>query len=298
MLLLRPLLLALRALITGLQRSRALRYAFGALALGLLVHALAPSCSGKPLRVGSFNIENYPKSERQIELAFEAIGELDYQALAVQEITDPRGFAREAKRRLGRHHRFVFNRRGPEHRLGVLFDTRRLKLLSTRSYQQPQIDGRGKPAFEARLRIDGSEDKADVLRLIVVHLKAGGDFVDLRRQQLRALRKVLKRAKRSGERVVLLGDFNATSPEDRIEIEALAGAAKMTWASEGLECTSYWDRNDGCLGTPLDHVLTWTRPEGIAARGPCEREGCARRDRCPVFHGEVSDHCPLTVDLR
>lgn len=296
MLLLRPLLLLLRALITGLERSRALRYALGALALGLFVHALSPGCDGEPLRVGSFNIEHYPKSERQIELAFETIGALGYHALAVQEITDPRGFRREARSRLGRHYRFVFNRTGPEHRLGVLFDTRRLKLLSTRSYRQPQIDGRGKPAFEVRMRIDGKEER--VLRLIVVHLKSGGDFIDLRRKQLRALRPVLKRARRSGERVILLGDFNATSPDDRLEIEALARAAKMTWASEGLECTSYWDRHDGCLGTPLDHALTWAPPKGIAARGPCEREGCARRDRCPIFHGEVSDHCPVTIDLR
>lgn len=290
------LLRALLRLILALERSRPLRYLAGLAVLGCALYALSPTCGGEPTRVGTFNIEHYPKSERQVELAFGIIGELGYHALAVQEITDPRGFARQARRRLGGAYRFVFNRVGPEHRLGVLFDTRRLKLLTTRTHRQTQIDGRGKPAFEVRLR-DGGAD-GPVLRLIVVHLKAGGDFIDIRRQQLRALRPVIRRAMRSKERVILLGDFNATSPDDRVEIEALARAARMTWASAPLECTSYWDRSDGCLGTPLDHVLTWEPPKGIAARGPCENEGCSRRDRCPVFHREVSDHCPVTVDFR
>ena len=33
----------------------------------------------------------------------------------------------------------------------------------------------------------------------------------------------------------------------------------------------------------------------IAARGPCESVGCHPGDRCPVFHREVSDHCPVTA---
>jgi endonuclease/exonuclease/phosphatase family metal-dependent hydrolase len=253
-------------------------------------------CGGRDrLRVGTFNIEDFPKSDRQAELAFEVIEELGYDALAVQEITDPRRFAREAARRLGGSFSFVYNRRGPRHRLGVLYNTDRLSLLSTRTYRETRVDGRGKPAFEVRLRI---RDGEQVLRLITVHLKAGGEGVDIRRRQLRALRPVISRAWRSGERVVLLGDFNATSPADRGEIEALAAASRMTWASRDLECTCFWDRRDGCRGTPLDHVLTWQAPAGIAARGPCETEGCEPRDRCPAFHREVSDHCPITIDLR
>jgi hypothetical protein len=47
----------------------------------------------------------------------------------------------------------------------------------------------------------------------------------------------------------------------------------------------------------LDHVFTREAPDAIDARGPCEEIGCAPGDRCPAFHREVSDHCPITIDL-
>lgn len=292
-----PLLRAARSFITGIEQlsnRRLLRYIVVSLILVLLLHSIRVAGCDDPPRVGTFNIENYPKSARQTELVFTVIDELGFDALAVQEITDPRVFAREARRRLGRSYRFVYNRFGPKQRLGVLFNTKRFKLLSTRIYRKIRIDGRGKPAFEARLR-PGND--GEVMRLIVVHLKSGSDYVDLRRRQLRALRPIVMRGVRAKERVILLGDFNATSDEDRQEIAALAKATRMTWASREVECTSYWDRQDGCRGTTLDHVLMWEQPEDVTARGACETEGCELRDRCPAFHRDISDHCPLTIDL-
>ena len=117
----------------------------------------------------------------------------------------------------------------------------------------------------------------------------------VRRAQLDALAPVLERARSSGDDVILVGDFNATGPDDLVAIDACASRVGLYFATRDVECSSYWNRSDGCLGVPLDHVLTsWS---GRAfADGPCRTEGCAMRETCPVFHREVSDHCPVIVD--
>jgi hypothetical protein len=251
--------------------------------------------------VATFNIENFPKSPRQEAGAFDTIRGLEVAALGVQEITDPDAFAAAARRRLGEAWRFVFAERGPTQRVGVLFDGGTFDLLSTTTHRDTEVYPGAKPTFEARLGPGAGRTSAlgggEVLRLLVVHLKAQGDGADLRQKQLRALRPVFAAALASGERVVLLGDFNATGESDRAELGALAVATGATWASEDLPCTSYWARPDGCRGSALDHVFTWAAPRRALARGPCESEGCEPGERCPIFRDEVSDHCPVVVEL-
>ena len=106
---------------------------------------------------------------------------------------------------------------------------------------------------------------------------------------------ILRRVRDSGDRIVLLGDFNATGDADRAAIRALAEATELEWASEGVECTSYWEP-DGCRGSALDHVRSSDDAEVVAV-GPCEDVGCAPGTRCPTFFHEVSDHCPVTAEL-
>lgn len=256
----------------------------GGLLLGRGCDAPAPNVT-----FATFNIEDYPKSDGQVDEAFRMIRVLGASAIGVQEITDVAHFEREAKLRLGPEWRFVYAPY-PRHRIGVLFDERVFELESTYVHEDTVIGGAGKPAFEARLR---KRMGGQVARLIVVHLKALGDGVDLRRKQLAGLERTVERGRKDGELIVLLGDFNATSQADRTRIAALARATDLVWASEGLPCTSYWNRRDGCLGTALDHVLTSEAPKAIVARGPCQTVGCDKRNQCPRFHRDVSDHCPV-----
>src|SRR5260221_1844752 len=60
-----------------------------------------------PLRFATFNIEEFPQSERQIAAAFDEISRANVGFVAVEEIHDGRVFAREAQRRLGEQWRFV-----------------------------------------------------------------------------------------------------------------------------------------------------------------------------------------------
>src|SRR5687767_11959952 len=107
--------------------------------LGLSVLALGGlrRCGGEPpaLRVATFNIEMYPKSPRQPELAFATIRSLGAPAVAVQEIADPAHFEATARSHLGESWRFVHATSGARFRVGVLFDGARLALRSTRTYE-------------------------------------------------------------------------------------------------------------------------------------------------------------------
>jgi endonuclease/exonuclease/phosphatase family metal-dependent hydrolase len=95
-----------------------------------------------------------------------------------------------------------------------------------------------------------------------------------------------------------MGDFNATEPADREDLARLARATGLVWATEGLACSAFWSRDDGCPRSRLDHVLTSTAPRSVTAAGACATEGCDRQDRCPRYVHDVSDHCPVVVDLR
>lgn len=263
----------------------------------VLLAMLALSCllfqtGRREVTVATFNIENFPRDQVQIDGAFAAIEELGAPIVAVQEIVEPRVFADAAREHLGGQWRFVTNSGGPDQRLGVLYDSERYTLAYRRTHGETQIDGHGKPALEVRLRRRGG---GRAIRLFVLHLKAGGDYAHVRREQLRRLAPVLRDAVESWDEVFVLGDFNATGDEDRRTIARLATEVGLFWASQDLECTAYWNRRDGCRGSALDHILSREEPREIAARGPCETIGCHPGDRCPVFHREVSDHCPVSA---
>lgn len=261
-------------------------------ALVLLGGVRAAGCGGAPRRLVTFNIENYPRSPSQEQGAFDAIRALGTPAVAVQEITDPGRFCAEARRRLGGSWGCAFTDR-PVQRVGLLHDRDALELLSAATRPETEVYAGAKPALEARLRpVSGG----DVLRVFVVHLKAGGDGGPTRERQLRALGPVVAAAVGSGDRVVVLGDFNATGPADTALIGRLARSWGLHFASEDVPCTAYWNRSDGCLGVPLDHVLT-SFTAAVHAEGPCRTEGCEMRPACPVFREAVSDHCPVTADF-
>ena len=263
--------------------------------------ACGGSAHDEPLVFATFNIEDFPKSERQIAGAFDEIARTGASFIAVQEIVEPALFAREAKARLGSDWQFVHTALGDEavraqpfHELGVLYDRRVWSVVGTQVHDDTRLDtGRGKPTFEVQLQHGG-----EAIRLFVVHLKAGGDGRDVRAQQYAALARLVERTARAADRVVVLGDFNATDDRgDRAALAALASTTNLVWASEPVACSSFWDRDDGCFRSRLDHVVMWKRPTRIAPAGACATEGCERQDTCPLYADDVSDHCPVVVTV-
>lgn len=254
---------------------------------------------GEGLRVATFNIRNYPESETQRGLALETLGTLGAPVVALQEITAPDVFDAELARVLGPDYATVYALLPrppatdfPLQNLGFVYDTRRFVARSVRIH--PLVGERGKPALELHLVPRGG---GRALRLFNVHLKAYDEGLEMRRAQLRALTPVVAAAVRSGEPVMLLGDFNSTRPEDRAALEAFAAETGLVWGSRALACTEYWDPDDSgvCQASPLDHVFAWPAPSAVEALGPCRELAC-RTDLCPIFYREVSDHCPVVVD--
>ncbi|MBH25827.1 MAG: hypothetical protein CMH57_15580 [Myxococcales bacterium] len=284
----------LGSLLTG-----AVRVALG-LALLILLGFILNDCASTPpqQRVASFNIENFPKHGRQAQGAFAHIERLRAGAVGVQEIIAPERFRREARARLGPSWDFVWSSPISLQRVGVLYDTALFRLVEAREHRQTVTDRGARPALEAVLRPIGDGEGAPLLRVVVLHLKAGGDHAETRRRQLEALRPVLKELLATGDRVVLLGDFNSTGEQDRRLLARLSADLGMSWGSRGLACTSYWDRRDGCLGSPLDHVLSWEPPRRVYVGGACAEVGCEPGPSCPIYCEEVSDHCPVVIDLR
>jgi endonuclease/exonuclease/phosphatase family metal-dependent hydrolase len=244
------------------------------------------------LRIATFNIEFFPKSQRQVEGAFDLIESLDSSIVAVQEITDPDRFRGEARRRLGRDWAFVHSVprariAHPPILLGVLFDGRRFRL---QKMQEHQLGGRRALVVTLSPRSGGQP-----LTVVVVHLRSGSAGRKTREGQFRRLRQLLADLLQDGHQLVVLGDFNATEEGDRRDLARLAKAASLHWATEGLECSAFWQRREDCPRSRLDHVLTpWPTAEVIAA-GACQTEGCERDDSCPIYRDEISDHCPVVV---
>ena len=268
-------------------------------ALALLVMLLAArSCTcrcrdeaPKRLRIATFNIENFPKSTQQIVGAFEEMAKLDAPIIAVQEITNPVVFETAAKSRLGEHWRFEFVETGSvlEHRLGVLYDSRVVRHIKTRVHKGTQLEGQQKPVLDVEFEYAGGR-----IRVLDLHLKAGGENHPIRTRQYAALKKIIADVKKDGAPIVVLGDFNATGDADREDLASV----DLKWLTQPLACSAFrTNYNDGCPRSRLDHVLSTLGAVEVRAFGGCAADGCAWQDSCPIYAHEVSDHCPVLVEV-
>lgn len=262
--------------------------------LAIVLAARACTCRDdepQRLRIATFNIENFPKSTRQIAGAFEEIRRLDAPIIAVQEITNVEVFQSAARRRLGEAWRFEFTETGSvlEHRLGVLYDSRVVRHVKTRVHDGTVLDGRHKPVLDVEFA-HGQRH----IRVLVLHFKAGGENHPVRTRQHAALRRIIASVKGDGMPVVVLGDFNATGEADREDLAAI----DLRWLTQPLVCTAFRTYYEsGCPRSRLDHVLSTQPAVEVRASGGCATDGCAWQDRCPLYAVEVSDHCPVLVEV-
>ncbi len=244
-------------------------------------------------RVATFNIESFPRSERQIAGAMQAIRRAGAPVVGVQEITRPDVFQQAASERLGPSWTLVTHvAAGASHRVGLLYDAEVFTMDYARAHDAVRVVQGGRPALEVRL----VPRRGRPLRVFVVHLKAGGsEHVVTRRLQLSRLATAVGGGVSSDVRVVL-GDFNATTLEDRSELARFSRTVRLDWASVHLGCTAFREVLGRCEGTALDHVFV-DGEATVRADAPCSEIGCWSPDRCPSVVREVSDHCPVTARL-
>lgn len=280
-----------------------------------------PPRRGEAVRVVSWNLANFrgAASKHDLERMREVIETLDPDVIAVQEVKDPDalaellpGWTLHLSSKGGRGHQL----------LGLALRPERVELLDSAEHPALSVGGRVRPAYAAYLRArDGGPD----FWLVVVHLKAMSDGLELRReQQWPALAELasslIDATPGSKDRdLMILGDFNTTGPPgagargpalEQRELAEVLAAAQLRRLTNATGCTAYYDgqRRDAWK-EPSEIDLVWVRDlaESLAAEAQvhsgthCAAERCAdfrSTDAYPLRDYEsVSDHCPVVVDL-
>jgi endonuclease/exonuclease/phosphatase family metal-dependent hydrolase len=270
----------------------------------------AAPAKGASLRIATWNLHNFPADDQDPERMRRALAALEADVLAVQEIHDP-----EALARLLPDHQILLSEGGGRggQRLGFAIDPRTIEVVDGPiEHAQASLRGRVRPALEATLRRrDGGPD----FRVVVVHLKAMADGLELRREQWRILAEIA--GPRKGETdLVVLGDFNSTGPaggtpeEELRELDAALHGTGLRRVPNEFGCSAYWDgshRDSWKEASQLDLVFVADLRETDAAAAMARPLAHCGRHRCRPFRSSdaypdldferTSDHCPLVLDL-
>jgi endonuclease/exonuclease/phosphatase family metal-dependent hydrolase len=280
---------------------------------GLLVVLVLVWWCGRaaPVVLGTFNIRMFIDAHTCPDEVAEAVAELDADAFAVQEIRDVEAFARvlaDAGAWTGREYAMVMvpycRTHARDFRLGVVYDARRLDLVTSRPFAADGACADEQPhGMVAVLRGgDGRE-----FGLASVHMTALGtpEAIESRRQQWTWLVAALPRWTHEILRVpvVVAGDFNSTGylqadSDEREFIDRTVEREGLQLPTGELDCSEYWEPQPGNFAVSLlDHVLapadwTFAAPEVL---GMCAQLQCAPQVHVPPGFDTVSDHCPVRI---
>ncbi len=284
-------------------------------------------------RIASWNVRNFPLDERpqvddlgysrrtnicDFEIAF---GGLNADIYGLQEVNDIRRFQPILRRACGERSMDVrYSSSGGRHgqHLAIAWDNSMLELVGQPiEVDELVLEPGMRPAFAGyfrSLRAGGID-----FTLVVVHLESGPqNFADRRRQNRELAKWIEARIEDSGDPdVVVLGDFNTTgSPRGGLEgelqsVDSILGRVGLERLDNPLGCTSYWEgggeRDGAHVPSMLDHVFVGGfGPDPISSSLEtwlhCSRWQCSELiSRVGEEDGtfwDVSDHCPLTFEIR
>jgi endonuclease/exonuclease/phosphatase family metal-dependent hydrolase len=286
------------------------------------------------LRVVSWNVRNFPLDERPQDrdllgyarrtniCDFEiALGGLDADLIGLQEVNDVRRFQPILKRACGERSMEVrYSADGGRHgqHLAIAWDNDVLELVGTPiEISRLVVDEGARPAFGGYFRSlrPGGVD----FTFLTVHLESGPvNFADRRRQN-RALESWIedRMAETGDPDFIVAGDFNTTGTArggvdgELQSVDAILGRVGLARLPNEMGCSSYWegggDRDGVQTASLLDHVFVGgfspdpvTRP--VEAWLHCARWRCgdliSRPGEEDGTFWDVSDHCPLTFEIR
>ena len=203
-------------------------------------------------------------------------------------------------------------------RVGFLWDENRVTLSDIRSLwhfnakatspDDPCEGGRRRPGHYARVEASGGG--AD-FHVISVHLKSGAskNDQDSRQTALSRIPEATAQLSQNDADIIILGDFNTmghggdrSAEEEIAELQERLGIQTPPWRHVQLKpaCTEYYKGK----GVWLDHVVATSAMTEIAdgaakVTGYCAAAECSPlpRDRMPRAYLELSDHCPIVVNL-
>ncbi|PRQ02848.1 Endonuclease/Exonuclease/phosphatase family protein [Enhygromyxa salina] len=275
-----------------------------------------PPRRGDAVRVVSWNLANFRghASGHDLTRMREVIEALDPDVIAVQEIKDPEalaallpGWELRLSAKGGRGHQL----------LGVAWRPERVELLDSAEHPELSIGGRVRPALSAYLRArDGGPD----FWLVIVHLKAMPDSVEVRRKQWPKLVDIAADTQTRDGDLIVVGDFNTTGPPgggrrgpaiEQLELSEALAPAGLRRLTNATGCTAYYDgRRRDAWKEPSEIDLVWVREldESLDVDAQVHSGTHCASERCGDFRSteayplhdyeSVSDHCPVVVDLR
>ncbi len=202
--------------------------------------------------------------------------------------------------------------------LAIAWDTGVLELLDEPLDIHDVVFEPGmRPAYGARFR--SRRDPGLDFTFVVVHWESGrGGFEDRRRQNRALAAWIDEWVETTGDPdVIAVGDFNtAGSPRGGLEgelqsIDSILGVAGLERLPNATGCSQYWEgggERDGVQQSSLlDHVFLRGLSAGdlaapVQAWLHCARFECADLVSRPGAEDgtfwDVSDHCPLTFEIR
>ena len=275
------------------------------------------------LIIKSYNIRNFA-SAKSTNLALLKQILMDNRAdiIAVQEIKNAGLFKTFIETELkSYHYKAVISKCGGagKQKLGFIYNSKRLELKSftedlSLTGTTPTCNGSSRPA--AIGIFSDHEDKQDFVAMSL-HLKAGGckECISKRKFQLKQLSNIIKKAHFSGlENIIVMGDFNTTeynkNGQEQKYFKSFVAHHMMRDTAEKIACSSYWgghDRGDG-IEEPsmLDHILitksfmeNYSKAKASVALH-CQKNLCKRTpsQKMGMAYKQVSDHCPISLDMR
>ncbi len=289
--------------------------------------------SESDLRIVAWNVRNFPLDERpqDADLAYsrrtnicdfeEVFRGLDGDLWALQEVNDIRRFGPILRRATGERSMEVrYSSNGGRHgqHLAIAWDADVLELVGEPiEIAAVAMEPGMRPAYAAYFR-SLKTGGLDFTFVTVHHESTVKGFADRRRQNRALAEWIAARVEEIDDPdVIVAGDFNtAGSPRGGFDgelqsIDAILGEAELMRLANTTGCSSYWEgrgERDGIqVPSMLDHVFlrgfnsrlvtvplqAWLH----CARSQC-KEIVSRPGEEDGTFWDVSDHCPLTFELR
>ncbi|MCA1961290.1 MAG: endonuclease/exonuclease/phosphatase family protein [Desulfomonile sp.] len=280
------------------------------------------------IRVATFNIRMFPcntnceckqsfgfehcldkgQPRTNLEMLAGVIREMKADLIAVNEILDPDAFSAFATEKLGPDWQFIYAAEGGSQKVGFLYNSSVVTAGTKQVFKEiytglvrkdhpPQCLGMRsalRPAFACHFLVNGT--KFD-FQAVVLHLKSG-PCPSVRKAQWKLMEKVVDRLAQKDPDVIVLGDFNDIGTESK-DFTEFRRNKKYSVATETVSCTHYGRGS----GATLDYILVSSSAHKHVVKGsalvggPCAT-GCGKNPHWKRYRNAVSDHCPVSVQLR